>query len=724
MLSFLENPGFKLIFFGGKGGVGKTTCAAAAALYYARRSPQGSFLLVSTDPAHSLADSLGDFPPPPSLQILEFNAQDSLKVFKTKHHGKLAEIAARGTFLDQEDISRFLHLSLPGLDELMALLEIAGWAESGAYDRIVVDTAPTGHTLRLLATPELLRNWLKALDALLAKHRFMKQRFRGSYLPDEVDKFLVDLDAAVQRMEALLRNPRACRFVPVMLAEEMVISETVKLLGELHRLHIPVTEVLVNRLYPENPCPVCAEGRRRQRQLLGELFSRGSFSGYSPWGAPLAPEEVRGPLLETFWDGVTALDSTPPIIPESPLELPPRVEGAPLIPSPDLAFLIFAGKGGVGKTTLACATAVRLAQELPGREILLFSTDPAHSLAACLEVDIGPRPLRLAPGLTALEIDAQGEFAALKRQYQQELEKFLKTAFENFDLPFDRQVLERMLDLSPPGLDEIMALLRTMEFLEPGRYDTLILDSAPTGHLLRLLELPELIDDWLKTFFGLLLKYKLSLRFPNLSKKLVGISRDLKVLRNLWQDPSRTALYGVTILTEMAFQETGDLLAACGRLRIPAPVLLLNQATPAGDCPLCAALHRREGLIRHSFSGSAPPAACSASPNWDRSFTVPGWWSITLRQLLIYPPCRDSLPSASRRRPPTACPSQLYRKTKSPKIQYRSLKHRKVISRVILRKPKATEESCNNNWFTSRRMTRRRQKCRVALPTNSLKSLK
>ena len=191
------------------------------------------------------------------------------------------------------------------------------------------------------------------------------------------------------------------------------------------------------------------------------------------------------------------------------------MEAAPPCPSPEITFLIFAGKGGVGKTTLACATAVRLAREFPGKEILLFSTDPAHSLAACLEADLGPQPVRLGPGLSAMEIDAPGEFAALKQQYQQELEKFLHTAFENFDIPFDRRVMERMLDLSPPGLDEIMALVRAMEFLEAGRYDIFILDSAPTGHLLRLLELPELIDQWLKTFFGLLLKYKLTFRFPS-----------------------------------------------------------------------------------------------------------------------------------------------------------------------------------------------------------------
>jgi arsenite-transporting ATPase len=391
-----------------------------------------------------------------------------------------------------------------------------------------------------------------------------------------------------------------------MLAEALVISETRNLLGELQRLQIPVREVVVNRLFPENSCSLCGEGRRRQGQLLRELLSSASSGEYAWWGVPLSPKEMRGSLLETFWDGAAAVDQALPVRPAAPLELPPRVEAAPPCPSPGITYLIFAGKGGVGKTTLACATAVRLAQEFSGKEILLFSTDPAHSLAACLDADIGPQPVRLAPGLTAMEIDAPGEFAALKKQYNQELENFLQTTFENFDLPFDRRVMERMLDLSPPGLDEIIALVRAMEFLETGRYDIFILDSAPTGHLLRLLELPELIDQWLKTFFGLLLKYKLTFRFPTLSQQLVKISRNLKLLRNLWQDPARAALYAVSILTEMAFQETCDLLAACGRLGVPAPVLFLNLATPAWDCPLCTALNRREALMKDKFQQTFP----------------------------------------------------------------------------------------------------------------------
>jgi arsenite-transporting ATPase len=601
VLSLLEQHYLGLLFFGGKGGVGKTTCAVAAALFHARRSPHRSFLLVSTDPAHSLADSLGDFRPPGNLKILEFNAQDSLETFKTRHRDKFAQIAARGTFLDEDDIRRVLDLSLPGLDELMALLSIVGWAQTQVYDLVIVDTAPTGHTLRLLSTPGLIRSWLKALDALLAKHRFMQACFRGSFQRDELDDFLLDLAAAVKQMEAMIRDPHTCRFVPVMLAEELVISETLELLTELKLMHIPVTEVVVNRLFPENSCPICAEGRRRQRQILEEWLNRGAFSGYALWELPVFAEEIRGPLLETFWDRAHAVSPVPQTLPAPLLELPPRVEAASPYPAPEITFLIFAGKGGVGKTTLACATAVHLAQESPDKNILLFSTDPAHSLSACLDVRVGPHPVRLAPGLTAMEIDAPGEFASLKEQYQRELKEFLQNTFEDFDIPFDRQVMKRMLDLSPPGLDEIMALMRVMGFLDQGRHDVFILDSAPTGHLLRLLELPELVDQWLKTFFGLLLKYKLTHRFPDLSQHLVRISKDLKLLRNLWRDPARSALYAVSILTEMAFQETGDLLASCVHLGMSVPALFLNLATPPGDCPLCAALNRREALIKDKF---------------------------------------------------------------------------------------------------------------------------
>lgn len=600
--SFLDDPSLQLLLFGGKGGVGKTTCATATALRFARNLPQRSFLLVSTDPAHSLADSMGGFLPPSNLRILEFNAQECLAAFKMKHNQKLRQIATRGTFLDDDDINQFLDLSLPGMDELLAFLEISRWVEDRSYDCIIVDTAPTGHTMRLLAMPEFIRKWLGALDALLAKHRYMKKLFSGSYHRDELDFFLEQLSVSIKQMEILLWDPARCRFVPVMLAEALSISETGRLLDELERLKVPVIDIVINRLYPGSSCPVCADGRYHQMRELGNLLGNRTLSGYALWGVPVYPMEIRGPeYLNTFWVSVEKLTEAAPVPPEPAVKLAPRVEAALERPSPETILLLFAGKGGVGKTTLACATAVRLAHDLKGKQVLLFSTDPAHSLSACLDVPIGPKPSRLSPGLTAMEIDAQAEFDSLKIQYQKELGRFLKSVLPNLDLTFDREVMEKILDLSPPGLDEVMALTRVMEFLAEGSYDVFILDSAPTGHLIRLLELPELIDQWLRVFFDLFLKYKRVFRLPKISQRLVQMSKDLKRLRTLLSDPSRSALFAVSILTEMAFQETKDLVAACERMGVNVPVLFLNLATPESECPLCSALHRRESQVKDKF---------------------------------------------------------------------------------------------------------------------------
>lgn len=605
--SFLSHRSRRLLLFGGKGGVGKTTCATATALRLAETALDSSFLLVSTDPAHSLADSLAGFAPLPNLEILELNASESLARFKKKHDWKLREIARRGTFLDDDDIQQFLDLSLPGLDELMAFLEIAGWVELQTYKCIIVDTAPTGHTMRLLAMPKLIRKWLKALDSLLVKHRYMKRLFSGRYHRDEVDNLLEELARSVNQMKALLRDPVRCSFVPVMIAEAMSIHETSAMVNELERMRIPISDVIVNRILPENGCPACADGRVRQMRELMNLFSGNAVSCHDFWALPLYAAEVRGgQSLEAFWNGVEVL-TEPKVVEasvsfEKPLRLRPVVESAAGHPSPKARLLVFAGKGGVGKTTLACATAVRLAQE--GKRVLLFSTDPARALSACLNVQIGSVPTRLLASLSAMQIDAQTEFETLKALYAAELKTFLDSLLGDIDLRFDREAMEKFLDLSPPGLDEIMALARVMEFLSQDQYEVFVLDSAPTGHLVRLLELPELIDQWLKAFFGLFLKYKHIFRLPNISQKLVKISKDLKALRALLSDPARASLYAVSIPTEMAFEETKDLMAVCKRIAINVPVLFLNLATPDSECKLCFALYRRESLVRSKFQDS------------------------------------------------------------------------------------------------------------------------
>lgn len=602
---FLGNPDLQLLLFGGKGGVGKTTCATATALHLAACFSEASFLLVSIDPAHSVADSVADLIPPANLKILEIDAQECLSRFKTKHGRQLHEIVSRGTFLDAQDINQFLELSLPGMDELMAFLEISQWVKNRDYGCLIVDTAPTEHSIRLLTMPDLIQKWLGALDALLAKHRYLRARFSRDDRTDDADRFLNEMAAAVNEMETLLRDPARCRFVPVMVAESLSVDETLSLLGQLKRLEVAVSDIVVNRLVSPRSCPVCTESHGRQARELAKLFP--VLSGYVCWGVPLYAGEVRGrESLEAFWKHAERLAAAPEAPRKPPVSLPAAVEGVAQQLSPQLRLLLFAGKGGVGKTTLSCATALHLAREFSPRKILLFSADPAHSLSACLDFPVGPTPVCLAGGLWAMEIDAQAEFDVLKQQYREELNLFLTSLLPNVDLAFDRQVMERILDLSPPGLDEVMALTGMVERLAQDSFDLIVLDSAPTGHLIRLLELPQLIDQWLKAFFGIFLKYKRLFQLPKITERLIEMSKGIKQFRALLGDPRRSTVCAVTILTQMAFEETSDLLAACQRMGIAAPALFLNLATPPSSCPLCSALRRGEQEIRRQFGAAFP----------------------------------------------------------------------------------------------------------------------
>ena len=191
----------RYIFFGGKGGVGKTTAAAATALFLLKESKRNdSILLFSTDPAHSLSDSLdvkiGNrlVEVRPRLFAYEMDASLALERFRAAHGKVLAEIAERGTLLDEEDINELLSLSLPGLDEVMSLFELSELDREGKYAHIVVDTAPSGHTSRLLRLPEVFDRMVKALDLMGDKHRYIVAHFaRRRPVADEVDLFLRDL---------------------------------------------------------------------------------------------------------------------------------------------------------------------------------------------------------------------------------------------------------------------------------------------------------------------------------------------------------------------------------------------------------------------------------------------------------------------------------------------------------------------------------------------------
>ena len=149
--SSLASPNLRLIIFGGKGGSGKTTSAAATALYLNKIYPDKKLLVISVDPAHSLSDSFdivlnGNKATPiiKNIWCLETDAQESLAEYKARYGDTIREIADRATYFDKQDIEGFLDLSLPGLDEVMAIVQIVDLLKAGEYDLIILDTAPTG----------------------------------------------------------------------------------------------------------------------------------------------------------------------------------------------------------------------------------------------------------------------------------------------------------------------------------------------------------------------------------------------------------------------------------------------------------------------------------------------------------------------------------------------------------------------------------------------------
>ena len=291
----------RYIFFGGKGGVGKTTAASATALFLLNQSKRNeSLLLFSTDPAHSLSDSLdvkiGNrlVEVKPRLFAYEMDASLALERFRAAHGRVLAEIAERGTLLDEEDINELLSLSLPGLDEVMSLFELSELDRQGQYAHIVVDTAPSGHTSRLLRLPEVFDRMVKALDVMGDKHRYIVAHFaRRKPIADEVDLFLRDLSQRIESVRALLHDKEQTRFVLVTIPEAMSIRETERYLELLRGQGVPVRDLIVNRVEEEHDdCEYCHRRVQTQRPWIKQIAK--SFGDLNRHDVPLMAREVRG----------------------------------------------------------------------------------------------------------------------------------------------------------------------------------------------------------------------------------------------------------------------------------------------------------------------------------------------------------------------------------------------------------------------------------------------
>ncbi|MGH9372205.1 MAG: ArsA family ATPase, partial [Vicinamibacterales bacterium] len=411
----LQNPRYR--FIGGKGGVGKTTCAAAMGIVSARRGRRT--LIISTDPAPSLGDALGQrlgrkprgVRAVRRLEAVEVDASAALERWVAARRSTLESIALRGTWLDRDDVSRLLRLSLPGIDEIAGLLEIADLGSNPRYDQVIVDTAPTGHLLRMLGMPAVLEKVAEVFDHMQAKHRVIVHALRGRWTPDAADALIEQIDRQARETSALLRDPSRAAVSWVTLPEPMSVEETADAIGWLREQGMFVDAVVVNRLTtpPPQACRWCSARRRVERQAIPDLGRARALRGIPILQVPASSREPRGIAALAALGG--RLERPRRAVARGRPAAPARVaahltlagsspvEGVTgLIAPAEARLVMFGGKGGVGKTTCATAMALAIATASPDRRVLLLSTDPAHSVGDALGQELSDAARHLHGG--------------------------------------------------------------------------------------------------------------------------------------------------------------------------------------------------------------------------------------------------------------------------------------------------------------------------------------
>ena len=270
--------------------------------------------------------------------------------------------------------------------------------------------------------------------------------------------------------------------------------------------------------------------------------------------------------------------------------------------------MIFGGKGGVGKTTAAAAFALALARAEKKKKLLIFSTDPAHSLSDSFGEEIGRQKNGVAgnENLDAMEIDPGKWFEELKQRYRTWTDELFDslTGASRMEIKFEREAMRELVELTPPGIDEIAALGAISDLLDENRYHSIILDTAPTGHLIRFLELPQVALSWIRTFMKLLLKYQNVVKATEVAEELVALSKSIKRVSALLTDAERCEFVGVAIAERMSLEETVDLAKALDKLEVPMGKLLINALIPetaAAKCEFCRSRRKMQDEVVSSF---------------------------------------------------------------------------------------------------------------------------
>ena len=462
MVRLLQDPP-RHFFFTGKGGVGKTSIACATAVHLAQQGRR--VLLVSTDPASNVGQVFGDrigntitpIPAVPGLDALEIDPDEAAEAYRrTIIDPVRAILPAKEIEAITEQLSGSCTTEVASFNEFTDLL--ADPQATAAYDHVIFDTAPTGHTIRLLQLPG---NWTSYLDAGKGDTSCLGP-MAG------LEKSRATYRAAV----AALTDPRRTRLVLVARAQHATLTELGRTLDELAGVGIAATHLVVNGVLPpaEQPDPLHEAIARREAAALEALAPPLS----------LLPQD-RIELKPVNMVGLDALrglfDAQQP---SEPMPGQPGPGGQETAEHPGLGALVeelvagnhglvmTMGKGGVGKTTVAAALAVELVRR--GKKVLLTTTDPAAHLTATLAGEV--------EGLEVSAIDPQQAIEAYR-------EHVMATKGAQLDEDGRAALAE---DLLSPCTEEIAVFQQFSRAVNRARQQFVVMDTAPTGHTLLLMD--------------------------------------------------------------------------------------------------------------------------------------------------------------------------------------------------------------------------------------------